>query len=87
MTDAALKIAAEAAGHPDVIRLFEDGLRLAKAGKIVGVGIVCVFDTGRPAVSLGGTQPLAMYYGCDRMKAELSRAIDAPPSGIIKVRN
>lgn len=77
---------AETLGHPDVIRLFEEGLAMARAGRIIGVGMVVVFDGGKPAVSLAGTMPLAMYYGCDKLKAELSRAIEQPASPIIRMR-
>lgn len=85
MSEAAMKMSATL-GHPDVIKLFEDGLAMARAGKIAGVGIVCVFDTGRPAVSVGGLNPLPLYYGCDKLKAELSRAIEGVPSRILPVR-
>lgn len=74
-------------GHPDVIRLFEQGLVMAKAGKIVGVGIVAVMDTGQPTISIGGVNPYPMYFGADLLKDTLRRQLGGPPSPIIKVRN
>jgi len=85
MSDAALRLG-PTLGHPDVIKLFEDGLAMARAGKIVGVGIVCVFDSGRPAVSVGGVNPMPLYYGCDKLKFQLSQAIDGSVSPIVRAR-
>jgi len=80
-----LKVA-ETLGHPDVIRLFEQGLAMARAGKIVGVGIVALFDTGQPTASVGGLHPLSLYYGCDKLKQVLSQSIEAPASPILRAR-
>lgn len=74
----------ETLGDPNVIKLFEDGLRMAKAGHIVGVAFVVVFENGKPAVSLGGQMPLSLYYGCDKLKYQLSQAIDGQASKILR---
>jgi hypothetical protein len=65
-------------GDPNVIKLFEDGLAMAKAGRIVGVGFVVATEHGKPLVSIGGQFALSLYYGCDKLKYQLSQAIDAP---------
>lgn len=55
----------------NVVALLENALRDAKAGRLIGVGIVVVMGTGMPAINVAGTGVVEMNTGCDILKAQL----------------
>lgn len=44
----------------NVVALLENALRDAKAGRLIGVGIVVVMGTGMPAINVAGTGVVEM---------------------------
>lgn len=73
-------------GDPNVIKGLEDLLASARSGQLVGFAASCALSDGRIEMAFGGQNPHGLYYGCDKVKAALSRVIEGAASPIIKVR-
>src|SRR5262245_46104500 len=82
MSDAAAKL--EIAGHPDVVRVLEHALAMAKSGQISGVAVVVSFGVGHYDFSLAGRQPLELHYGAGKVVRLLEQQIDNPRSAILR---
>lgn len=85
MSDAAPKI--EIAGHPDVVRVLEQALAMARSGQIIGCAIVVTAGPGHHDISLAGRGPLELYFGLAKLQGAIEAQQDRPQSSIMRVRN
>lgn len=67
-----------ASGHPDVIRVLEDALALARGGRLVSVGIVQVTGVHQVGAVMAGPATMEIYVGAGIMQASVLKAMTEP---------
>jgi len=68
---------------PNVVALLENALVEARAGRMIGVGLVGVMGPGKPAAHIAGVGFLEINIGCDVLKAQVVGQI-MKPSAIVR---
>lgn len=69
---------------PNVVALLEHTLTEAKAGRVLGLAMVCVQAPGKPGVHIAGTGFMEMNLGCDVVKQNLVAQV-LKPSALMRV--
>lgn len=72
-------------GNPEVIRVLEDALALARSGDLVAVGLVRVGARGLASTAAGGHQA-ELHLGLAMLQRQLLDALARPASPIVRVR-
>ena len=70
-------------GNPDVIRLLEQVLADARAGRIVGVALAFTAGPGSMSAAAAGGHHPELYMGCDAIKGQLLQNSQRRPSPIL----
>lgn len=69
---------------PDVVRVLEEALVLARSGKVVGVAVVVSEGVGLWNVALAGRQPLELHYGLGQLGRQLEGHLERRGSSIVR---
>ncbi len=80
--DTAAKI--EVVGHPDIVRILESALAMARAGQICGIAIVVTSGPGHYDISLAGRHPLELHFGLGKVARAIEAQQDRPQSSILR---
>lgn len=65
-------------GNPDVVRVLEDALAAARAGRLVAVGVVSVTGPHQIGAVTAGSAAMEIYVGAGMMQASVLKALTAP---------
>lgn len=65
-------------GNPEVIRVLEDTLALARAGRLVAVGVVQVTGPHQIGAVTAGSAAMELHVGAAMMGANLLKAMTEP---------
>jgi hypothetical protein len=65
-------------GNPDVVRVLEDALAMARAGRLVAVGIVQVTGPHQIGAVTAGSAAMEIYVGAGMMQGSVLKAMTEP---------
>lgn len=71
-------------GNPDVIRLLEQVLQEARAGRLAAVALVTVQGPGRVGMSWAGGQAVEVNLGLDHLKDQVISSTKPQRSSIVR---
>ena len=73
-------------GNPEIIKVLDDALQLAKQGKIAGVAVVVAFGPDALSSVTAGAFPSTLVVGCHKTAAQLIDGMFNRKSPIIPAR-
>jgi hypothetical protein len=71
-------LAGVSVGNPDVVRVLEDALSMARAGRLVAVGVVQVTGPHQIGAVTAGSAAMEIYVGAGMMQASVLKAMTEP---------